>query len=257
MTVRGKVLDDLERKILQGELNFGEIIPSERELAAEYGVGRASIREALRELNERGLLVIRPGRGTFVSRPDSSKAITGIALWATRFGVTPADVLEARIGLESFAAARAAEHGGQEAELMMSTVLAELEKEKDPSRLARLDVAFHLLVARLSGNPLYELILTSLAPLTADLVASTADDPEILKRRSLEHRRIADAITLGDSQGAKAAMIDHLSAGEDILDHFFEPMTARESMRETPSLDLLLEEEGLGTWLQSEAALRK
>lgn len=248
MTVRDKIIDSLAEKILKGKFNHGEILPSERELAAEYGVGRASIREALRELNERGLINIRPGRGTFVARPDSSKAISGIALWASRSAVTPADILEARIALESQTSVRAAEHPEARALEIMEKILDQLESESDPARLARLDVAFHLTIARLSKNPVYELLLTSLAPLTADLVASTADNHEVLKRRSQEHRSIAAAIRDGNSTAAEKAMIDHLSSGEQTLPHFHEPMHAKGLIPETTGLNTLLAEEKLGDW---------
>lgn len=247
-TVRAKVIDALEDQILKGKFNNGEILPSERDLAAEFGVGRASLREALRELKERGLIDIRPGRGTFVARPDSTRAVSGIALWATRSGVTPADVLDARIALESKSAMGAAANPDHKAIALLEKILHELEAEKNPSRLARLDVAFHLVIARLSGNPVYELLLTSLAPLTADLVASTSDKIAVISRRSKEHRKIANAIRDGNQEEAGKAMIEHLSSGEETLPHFHEPMNAKGLIPDTTGLDALLSEEKLGSW---------
>lgn len=248
MTVRNKVIGSLEKKILLGQLNQGEILPSERDLATEYGVGRATIREVLRELNERGLIDIRPGRGTFVARPDSGKAVSGIALWATRSGVTPANILEARIGLESQAAANAAELSSDIAPLVIPSILQRLEVETDPSNVARLDVAFHLSIARLSGNPLYELLLTSLAPLTADLVASTVGNQELTACRAVEHQDIANAIYRADCDEAREAMIRHLSSGENNLPNYFQPMEASGMIPDTSSLASLLDEMGLGPW---------
>jgi GntR family transcriptional repressor for pyruvate dehydrogenase complex len=248
--VRNRVSGALEKKILLGQLNHGEVIPSERELAAEYGVGRASIREALRELGERGLIDIRPGKGTFVARPDSGKAVSGIALWATRSGVTPANILEARTGLESQAAFQAAKLSAEVSRQIIPAILSRLEIETDPSSVARLDVTFHLAIARLSANPLYELLLTSLAPLTADLVASTVGNDTIMKCRAVEHQEIAAAIFEGNSDEAKEAMIRHLSSGETNLPGYHQPMNAKGLIPDTSSLTSLLDELGLGPWPQ-------
>ncbi len=80
MSIPDRLSVDLERLILDGELAPGERLPSERELAEQLEVSRVSVREALRELESRGMIDRRPGRGTIVLAPEDRVATTRLGI---------------------------------------------------------------------------------------------------------------------------------------------------------------------------------
>lgn len=250
MTTRGRssMAQTIEHRILEGLLNPGEPLPSERDLAVEFDLSRASVREVLREMSEAGLVDIQPGRGTFVTRPTQQQPAAGILRWARRAGVTPRNVVDARTALESETAARAALRASNEEVDFLRTLLIRLDNESDPLLASQLDIAFHLGIARAGGNPVSEMLLTTLAPLTADLVESTMRDVDIVSRRAEEHRAILDAIAERDANQARAAMVAHLGTGAVVLPHFDEPLVLTGTLPGASSLDTILESTVSGAW---------
>src|SRR6478752_5931237 len=94
----------LEANIVSGRLAAGEKLPSERQLAVHYGVSRPIVREALRTLVERDLVVIRPGRGSYVRDARAFAAAGRLDALYRRSQATPRDLVEARMMLECTAA---------------------------------------------------------------------------------------------------------------------------------------------------------
>ena len=248
MQRRHQMAKELERRIFEGELNPGEPLASERDLALEFGLSRASVRETLREMAEAGLLDIQPGRGTFVTRPTSGQPVAGILRWAKRAGVTARNVIDARIALESESARRAAGNARPDEVDLLRAVLIHLDNEHDPVVSSQLDIAFHLGIARCAGNPVAEMLLTTLAPLTADLVASTMDLHEVVQTRAGQHRAIVDAIAQGNADLAAREMENHLRAGATFLASFDDPLPFDAVLPDTTSLDDLLRSTGTGAW---------
>lgn len=238
----------IEYQILEGVLSPGEPLPAERDLAAEFDLSRSSVREVLRELSEAGLIEIRPGRGNFVTRATQDKPAAGILRWAKRVGVTPRNVVDARIALESETAATAA-LGARRGEIdFLQTLLISLDNERDAMLASQLDIAFHLGIARVGGNPVNEMLLTTLAPLTADLVESTMRDSKVVSQRAEEHRAILDAIAEGQADMARSAMVSHLSSGSRVLAHFDQPLTLLGTLPVASALETILHRTGSGAW---------
>lgn len=238
----------IEQRILEGMLNPGEPLPSERDLAVEFDLSRASVREVLRELFEAGLVEIRPGRGTFVTRPTKQQPATGILRWARRASVTPRNVIEARNALESETSAKAAIRARGEEVDFLRTLLIRLDNEADPLLASQLDVAFHLGIARVGGNPVSEMLLTTLAPLTADLVESTMRDVDVVAQRAEQHRAILDAIAAGDEEQARSAMVAHLDTGSLVLPYFDQPLVLTGTLPMASSLETILDDTESGAW---------
>src|SRR6516225_7536717 len=69
-----KIVEQIERRILTGELKVGDQLPAERELGEQFHVSRTAVREAVKALREKGLVEVRPGRGTFITN-DTSQAV--------------------------------------------------------------------------------------------------------------------------------------------------------------------------------------
>jgi GntR family transcriptional repressor for pyruvate dehydrogenase complex len=153
------VLERIEDQILAGELQVGDRLPPERDLAARLGVSRPAVREALRALNVQGVIRSTVGNSTeagTVLVNDSRPALTRlIRLHASLGGISAEEVLESRVALERAAAARAAKHVAAADYQELASLLARMS---DPE-LARdgflaLDDAFHAAVARASHGRL-------------------------------------------------------------------------------------------------------
>ena len=97
----------LEERVLSGEIAAGDRLASERILALEYGVSRPIVREALRSLIERGLIDVEPGRGAFVRDGTGPRRFPPLDIEYRRRGTTARQLSEARLMLETEAAALA------------------------------------------------------------------------------------------------------------------------------------------------------
>lgn len=199
----------LERLIVLGELSPDERLPPERQFAAELRVSRASLRDAMRELEAKNLIERTPGRGTVVLPPpphasDLLGHLTGVERRLR-------DIAELRATVEPRFAGLAAARATEANLIELSGVLAQAAGELTPERSVQLDQEFHLLLAQASQNSL----LASLSSLT-----SSWTSPERLLSHSTErarvlshagHRKILDAVARRDRETAEAAMRQHLA----------------------------------------------
>lgn len=204
------VSERLFAMIRSGKVGVGDRLPSEHQLAASLGVGRSSIREAVRGLVLMGLLERRTGRGsTLVS--DVPKAMNGhrsLAQWAIE------DLYAVRALLEPAAAAGAARHATPEQLRQISTFAAAIEAHVAAGTPYFVEnIGFHLSIAAASGNPLLlhsiETLIGSFRDLRERINRTLEPRP---KRDPAEHRAILDAIRARDPMAAEAAMAKHLKS---------------------------------------------
>lgn len=218
-----QVARDLRERIERGELRPGDQLPTERELMARYGVSRTVVREAVSSLRASGQLSTQQGRGAFLlSSADPSPA----RLNASEIGPLKdlVRLMEVRIALESEAASLAAQRRTPAQIGELSAITAELERSvESPESSTAHDQAFHLCIARMSGNDYFAELLSKLSPnllprarvdlFKGDLAAMVAYH----RRLHLEHGRIHDAVTRGDAETARAAMRLHLMDSKERL----------------------------------------
>ena len=207
-SVGAQVAAHLERMITLGVLNPEDRLPPERDLAADLRVSRASLREAMHELEAKKLIERRPGRGTVVLPPpqhahDLYDQMSG-AERRLRDIAELRETVEPRIA--RLAAARATDANLVELGNVLTHTVAGLTAE----RSVQLDQEFHLLLAQASQNPL----LVSLSSLT-----STWTRPVRILSHSTERARIVshgghwailDAVAERDKEAAVASMLQHL-----------------------------------------------
>lgn len=204
----------LEERLLAQEWAPGERLPSERLLAREYDVSRPVIREALRSLQERGLISVAPGRGSFVLEIRPSSTGGDPLLLARRGEVTARHLVVARAMLEGQAAALAAQHRTEADLADMRRILAAFEQEPPMSLLADLDLAFHEAIAIASRNPVIQIMFGSIRPLTHGVVVRSLTDRAVRGAAVPLHNVILDAIAHGDADGARTAMTQHIEAAQ-------------------------------------------
>ncbi len=202
---------DLERLILDGELAPGDRLPPERALAEHLGVSRVSIREALRELENRGLIDRKPGRGTVVLSPGERSGIAdriGEAVNAASAEIR--DIMELRAIVEPPIARITAGRARPRDIAQLRELVEAMESESAKDRYAELDRAFHQSIAQYTHNPLLELINEQIAQQIAPSRGSRYQTRARRQVSSAAHRRIFEAIAAGDGDLAEAEARAHV-----------------------------------------------
>lgn len=200
----------LELELLSGHPPAGSQLESERVLAQRFGVSRPMIREVLRGLEQRGMIEVMPGRGTFVRDVQITDAVRPLDALYRQRKPTPRDLIQARMMLERETAALAAVHATPEDLGALEAALTRFDDARDLLSMARADVAFHAAVARASRNPVIELMFGSITNLTFELMLRSLGDPSVSREGVPYHQEILNAIRAGDPDAARDAMTGHL-----------------------------------------------
>jgi DNA-binding FadR family transcriptional regulator len=206
-----QVIDQLRNAIGSGEWPVGERIPNETVLVESLGVGRNTVREAVRALAHAGLLDVRQGDGTYVrATSEVSGALHRLC------GAELREVLQVRRALEVEGARLAAAHRTDADVAALRTLLARRDECLGPDatdEFARADAELHLAVVRASGNhTLTELYRGLMETITAS-VATTHEQP----LKIVDHAVLVDHIASGDADQAAqtaAEMLDGMLAGQ-------------------------------------------
>jgi GntR family transcriptional repressor for pyruvate dehydrogenase complex len=210
----GRVSDDVARRLRQrvseGEYAVGEKLPAEQELAAEFGVGRSSMREAVRTLQAAGYLRSTHGVGVFVVNQRPRPITLDQSLLG---GYTMSDLFEARIAIESSASALAARRlTDHHRELLESIIASASDPNISNADFVKLDARLHRQVAEASGNPLLLHMWESLASQFEEYSTKVIGMPGRLEKAHHDHVGIVEAIILGNSERAAERARDHVLA---------------------------------------------
>lgn len=214
-----QVVAQIQDKILDGELQVGAKLPSERDLVEALGVSRSSVREALRALEAMGIIDAQGGSGR-----DSGSVISGrstealgtlLRLHVALAGIALEDLIDVRVQLERHAAIGAATNGTAEDIGLLRTLVAAMR----PSRVSsvefnELDTEFHVSIAKSSGNALAATLMQALrAAVKSEMVrafASIEDWRKVGDRLVAEHSGIVDAIEGGRAAEAADRVEAHI-----------------------------------------------
>jgi len=207
-----RIVSQIEQRIVAGDLNVGDQLPSEHELAQQFAVSRTAVREAVKALRQRGLVEIRPGRGTFITNTTSDTIRNSLDM-LMKFGVTKGSghLVEVREILEPEIAALAATRitdeyisAMREAVEIMDTALDNVDV------FVEADLDFHLALAEGTQNPFIPILMDSIIDLLREQRKRIGLTKGGLQRGQVHHKKILDAVTRHDPQGARLAMQDHL-----------------------------------------------
>jgi len=201
------------RGIRLGKKRPGDPLPTEAQMMEEYGVGRGTMREALRILEVNGLISIKPGpRGGPVVEAASAENFGRMAmLFFQTAGFTYRELIEARLILEPVAARLAAERKSNLAEGggQLSSV-ADVDDVKDESTYLQRSTDFHEAVVHASGNGIVAIFSDSLAHVFREKVSGVVFPERRRKEIVRTHKEIADAIGAGDGPRAEQLMREHM-----------------------------------------------
>lgn len=217
MGISREISCKLEHLILEGGLTPGQKIPSERQLVARLGVSRTVVREALHELQARGVIETRHGKGSFVASliPEASSPAHNNPLMHLYKGHsrTLYDLLEVREQLEGQAAFLAAQRATNQDRHRLTRAFRALE-DTDPASNARPDHNFHLAIVEASHNPILMHILDGLKNmmlLTVQASVSNLNPKKDMRRMIMrQHRQLYEAVMAGKPEQARKLASAHV-----------------------------------------------
>ncbi|ADG90231.1 GntR family transcriptional regulator [Thermobispora bispora] len=196
-----QVIDQLKEQITSGYWQLNAKIPTETALAEQLGVGRNTVREAVRALTHAGLLECRQGDGTYVRATSELSGVMARRLRAAE----QLEILEVRRALEVEAARLAAIRRTDEDIAAMEAALAEREKawaEGDPETFVEADLNFHVTVVAATHN---QVLMDLYLDFSAALRSSIRTAGGSLKENYIPHDTIVRAIVAGDAAAAERA----------------------------------------------------
>lgn len=207
------VAHEIVRRICANNLTEGSQLPSEAEMLEEFGVGRGSLREALRILEVHGLISMKSGRhgGPVVATVSTQDFGRMSALYFQVGGMTLQELIEARISLEPLLAGKAARHAAEEPKMCRELLAAaKSTRLDDDAAYLSTSTGFHTLVGRMAGNSILFLLTHSLGALFHERFTTMLFPPERRPQVASDHDAIAQAICHGEVQQAEAAMREHV-----------------------------------------------
>lgn len=207
-----QLADSLRARVRDGEWAIGSKIPSETVLSAELGVGRSTVREAIRQLVGSGMLAARQGAGVFVV---STEEIADWPVVVRKAAI--ADVIEVRLTIEVEAARLAALRRTDDDLLRLRKAIAKRDglSTRDREAFVDADLAFHAAIVEAAGNPvliaLWESFLVRLREALLAYMDVLDLAPTPTQTASSLHRAIYDAVWYRDAERAAAVSRDHLT----------------------------------------------
>lgn len=207
-----RIVSQIEQRIEAGDLNVGDQLPSERELAEQFTVSRTAVREAVKALRQKGLVEIRPGRGTFITNGTSDTVRNSLGM-LMKMGSTkgPGNLTEVREILEPEIAALAAGRITDEYVAAMQEAVRTMDKAlNNVDVFVEADLDFHLALAEGTQNPIIPILMDSIIDLLREQRKRIGLTKGGLQRGQIHHKKILGAVTRRDPQAARQAMQNHL-----------------------------------------------
>lgn len=213
------VLEHIEGRLLDGELAPGDRLPSERDLAADLGVGRSSVREAFRVLEVMGLIRTATGSGpqagAIVIATPSGGMEALLRLQVAAKGFALADVVHTRLVLEDSVIGTLAADPARDTTAAHRILQAMEADDLTPHEFLALDAQLHVALAEASGNTVIAAMMaglrTSIESYVREGSAFIDDWSGMVERLRAEHRALVRAIDVGDGYSARQIVHDHIT----------------------------------------------
>lgn len=222
-----QVEEELMNYILHEPVGIGEKIPNEYELASRFGVGRSTVREAVKSLVTKGILEVRRGSGTYVVSTSSiENDPLGLEKFTDKYKLA-LELSEVRLMLEPEIAALASVYATPEEKEELKRLCDETERlYLSGKNHTQMDIKFHTCIARCSRNRVVEQLIPIIQTAVVTFVNLT--HRKLMEETIETHRAVLNAIIKGDSVGAKCAMIMHLTYNRQMLIQMKEELPMQE-----------------------------
>ena len=209
-----QVAVQIERRILQGELRSGDRLPTERDLAEQFHVSRTAVREAMKILAQKGLVDMRPGRGTIVidGAHEAMQDSIGLVMKLRLGEVGGSDnLVEVRTILETEIAALAAARATEKEIAAMREAIQTMDENLDNAdAFIAADNRFHEALAQATQNALIMMLIKSIVNLLSEQRKQVFQVEGGPQRGQIHHKRILDNVIRREPEAARAAMHSHL-----------------------------------------------
>jgi DNA-binding FadR family transcriptional regulator len=207
-----QIADHLEEVILSSPTSkVTEKLPGELKLAKQYNVSRPVIREALKLLQERGLITLKNGSGAYVTRPENDTVMNAINRIMQVDRIKSDDLTQMREILELSSVDLAVKCITDEQLKEMDSILSKFEDTSLPLReRVKLDEQFHIAIAQATGNELLSMFVGVLTSLLRDYMGKGILIEGGIEDAITRHREIFEALQCRDAKAVHQAMVEHL-----------------------------------------------
>ncbi len=213
------LIAEIQRLILAGEFEGGQRLPSEPELSTRFGVGRSTVREAMKALSLKGIVEVSVGRGTFVL-PDAREQLSEARVLRVRLKDSRVqEVYEARKILEVELAGLAAQRATPEDIAEIGQALEEMQHTIDDDKAFTVaDVRFHVAVAHAAKNRQLEQFYSFAGDLVSEVIQDVIKLPSVKVSSIMLHKATYEAIKRGDVAAARASVQDHMQYVQQVIE---------------------------------------
>ena len=212
------VARQVKQAVLTGELSIGDKLPAERELITQFGYSRSVVREALRLLEDDGLIRLQAGRngGAVVTNPDTTQITSNIDMLLRLQQTSILDVHEAQRQIEPLIVRLAIKNATRDDFDRIGRTIELIEAHPEDIELVRLQSnLFHILLGEATKNNVLAIIAGIIRQIVVDLEYK-GDASEALAIARI-HRRILDAVEAGDIDVAVRRTLRHIDASEAVM----------------------------------------
>ncbi|MCD5421163.1 FCD domain-containing protein [Rhodococcus pyridinivorans] len=211
MVVAQQIIKDAGRENLVAD----DLLPSERVMLEKYGIGRGTLREALRLLEFQGVIALKPGPrgGPVLLDPDASHLASSLILLMQLNDAPFKVVVEARTALEPMISRLAAARVSDETLTSLKETVDRMHGSlSDQSEFLEANKTFHDLIAWSSGNPLFGYLVDSLLGIMDGTAIGMDYPPHRREAIIVAHTQIYECLASGDAEGSERYMREHIDA---------------------------------------------
>jgi len=210
------ISSDMERKILAGVFKEGEKLPSERQLTTQYRVSRNVIRQAITILRQKGYLIVKPGKGAYITRLKENVVGESFQRLIQKYDASLEDILNVREDLEVSIIRRAVRMAGPEHVDKLKKIVTNLEARKEfVMEFIEGDLNFHLALAESTRNQIYSVLVRSFFEMTEKssftLTSYTNNFIDVVNTAQSHHWKMIQAIIDRDEEQAVDLMYKHMN----------------------------------------------
>jgi len=234
--ISDEILRQIRDAVMSGKFQVGDRLPNERTLAEQFAASRTSVREALRGLEQTGVIYIKKGinGGVLVADPDHRLISRPFQTLLQLRKVTMDNIVEARLIFEPEAARLAAQRAKAEDLEEMQEVIEKMSDAVESGELpGSFDLKFHKLIARAARNPILEMLSESMLEVASQVITDLHPSTDVLKHVVKRHREVFEAVRERDSELAFAIMSRHIIDVRDRLARTSKPAHPRKPKSRT------------------------
>jgi len=211
--ISDEIVHQIREALLSGKVQSGDRLPTERQLAEQFGASRASVREALRGLEQEGVIRIKKGvsGGVFVATIDHQLVARPMETLFRLKKVSIHEIAEARLIFEPEAARLAAQRATPEDLKELAEVIQHMaEAVRKGKTFASYDLMFHKLIARAARNPVLQMVSESMLEVASRVITELRPSIDVLRHVCDCHTAIYAAIRDGNADLACKIMSEHI-----------------------------------------------